>query len=274
MRKERDGAGTAADLRDEIIRLGPWHFDVRVTPEISTSVSLEAPEGMYEEGFGVVPFQSYEQAFKNRLRKLFPSGLEGRSVLDCACNCGAYLFWAKDLGAGRCLGIDARKHWIDQARFLKRHREGANDDLEFEVRDLMELPSLALEPFDITFFTGVLYHLADPIRGLESAANLTTQLLFVDTVTSWGRPDDGFVLHEEPVEPVMSGVHGLAWLPTGPHVLQRILAWAGFEHTYVLRWKTGPKGRPVGRLGMLAARRPELLTLMQDGADTAGTPAV
>ena len=63
---------------------------------------------------------------------------------------------------------------------------------------------------------------------------------------------------EEPTEPLMSGVHGLAWRPTGPHAVQRILAWAGFEHTHVVRWVTGKK-RLGGRLGMVAARRPELL---------------
>ena len=246
------------DLREEIIRLGPWHLDVDVTPEIRTSVSLEAPDGAHDDSFGQVPFQSPEAGFKHKLRALYPEGLAGRAVLDCACNCGAYLFWAKDMGAGRCRGFDAREHWIDQARFLQRHREGPSDDMQFEARDLMELPELGLEPFDITVFTGVLYHLADPIRGLQIAADLTKELLFIDTATTWERPDDGFVLAEEPVEPLMSGVHGLAWRPTGPYVLQRILAWAGFEHTHVVRWVTGKK-KLGGRLGMVAARRPELL---------------
>ncbi len=61
-------------------------------------------------------------------------------MLDCACNCGAYLFWAKDEGAGRCRGFDVRAHWIDQARFLQRHRQGPNEDMRFEVMDLMDLP--------------------------------------------------------------------------------------------------------------------------------------
>jgi hypothetical protein len=45
-----------SDLREEIIRLGPWHLDVQVTPEISTRVFLEAPEGMYSPSFGDVSF--------------------------------------------------------------------------------------------------------------------------------------------------------------------------------------------------------------------------
>jgi tRNA (mo5U34)-methyltransferase len=43
-------------------------------------------------------------------------------VLDCACNCGAFLFWAKELGADECFGFDIRQHWIDQAEFLREHR--------------------------------------------------------------------------------------------------------------------------------------------------------
>lgn len=261
------------DLREEIIRLGPWHLDVQVTPELSTSVSLDAPDEAHDESFGQVPFQAAEGNFKDRLRTLFPGGLDGRSVLDCACNCGAYLFWAKDAGAGRCRGFDAREHWIEQARFLHRHRAGPGDDMQFEARDLMELPNLGLEPCDVTIFTGVLYHLADPVRGLQIAADLTKEVLFVDTATTWGRPDDGFVLAEEPVEPLMSGVHGLAWRPTGPYVIERILAWAGFEHTHTVRWVTGPQ-RLGGRLGMIAARRAEVLApLTRQGARAAGTRA-
>jgi tRNA (mo5U34)-methyltransferase len=249
----------ADDLRNEIIRLGPWHLDVQVTPEISTAVSLEAEETSYDESFGPVSFQSsVEKGWKHKLRTLYPGGLQGRSVLDCACNCGAYLFWAKDRGAGRCRGFDVREHWIEQARFLQRNREGSNEDVQFEVRDLMDLPGLGLEPFDITVFTGVLYHLADPIGGLQIAAGLTKELLFLDTATTGDRSDDGFVLAEEAVEPLMSGVHGLAWRPTGPHVLRRVLAWAGFEHTHLVRWVKAEDGSE-GRLGMLAARQPELL---------------
>jgi tRNA (mo5U34)-methyltransferase len=255
LREER----TDVDLREEIIRLGPWHLNVQVTPELGTSVSLERPPSSYDDSLGRVSFQrTGERAFKQRLRRLYPGGLAGRSVLDCACNCGAYLFWAKDEGAGPCRGFDARQHWIDQARFLQRHRNGPNPDMQFEVRDLMELSDLGLEPFDITIFTGVLYHLADPIRGLQIAADLTNEVLFLDTSTTVDRPDDSLVLTEEPVEPLMSGVHGLAWRPTGPHVLERVLAWLGFEHTHVVQLlsKEGWDGR---RLGMLAARRAELL---------------
>ena len=75
-----------------------------------------------------------------RLGAIFPRGLEGRTVMDCACNCGAYLFWSKEPGAGECFGFDAREHWIAQARFLAEHRTQPSDGMRFEVCDLYDLP--------------------------------------------------------------------------------------------------------------------------------------
>ena len=107
------------ELREEIIRLGPWHHDVQVTPEISTSVFLEAPEGTYSSS---PSFINPLDLLANTMHKVYPEGLERRTFLDCACNAGGYCFAAKELGASDCFGFDARKHWIDQARFLAENR--------------------------------------------------------------------------------------------------------------------------------------------------------
>jgi tRNA (mo5U34)-methyltransferase len=245
------------DLRAEIIRLGPWHLDVQVTPELSTRVSLEAPVDSYDESFGTVPFQSGEEGFKHKLRTLYPGGLEGRSVLDCACNCGAYLFWAKELGAGRCFGSDVREHWIRQARFLLERRPEPKDDIRFEVCDLYDLPKLSLEPFDVTIFTGLFYHLPDPMTGLKIAADLTNELLIFDSATLSDAEDGFLAVEEERREPLMSGVYGLRWLPTGPKVLTRVFQWAGFVEFRVVRWVK--KAKRGGRVGMLASKVPGLL---------------
>jgi tRNA (mo5U34)-methyltransferase len=101
---------TAAELRQEVVRLGPWHIDVEITPEVSTRAFLDAPPGTYPESLGSVAFHDPHDGFLERLGRVFPNGLEGRSVLDSACNCGAYLFFAKEAGAGRCLGFDIREH--------------------------------------------------------------------------------------------------------------------------------------------------------------------
>jgi SAM-dependent methyltransferase len=252
-------SGATDALREEIVRLGPWHFDIEVAPGLTTGVSRGHE---YPAELGPVAMQDTRGQFRHKLRTVYPDGLAGRSVLDSACNCGAYLFWAKELGAGRCFGSDVREHWIRQARFLQEHRGGDTSDMRIEVRDLYDLTKLDLEPFDVTVFTGVFYHLPDPVTGLRIAADLTRELLIFETATRSNHPDGYMAVEQEPVDQVMSGVYGLNWLPTGPQVLARILSWTGFEEVRMVRWvQEAFPGR--GRIGLVAARDPALL---------AGTP--
>jgi tRNA (mo5U34)-methyltransferase len=246
-----------ARLREEIIRLGPWHFDIEVAEGLTTAVSLEAPPGTYPESFGEVSFQDIRGEHRVHLKNLYLGGLEGRTVLDCACNSGGYLFWSRELGAGRCFGFDAREHWIRQARFIQEHRPDT-DDMEFEVMDLYDLPERGLEPFDLTVFKGIFYHLPDPVRGLKIAADLTKEALILDTNSRAGGPDGLLAIQEEGIEALMLGIHGLNWHPTGPGTIIQILEWAGFVDFHVMRWAREYEPG-VGRFGMVASKKEGLL---------------
>ncbi len=89
-------------LKEEIICLGPWHHDVQVTPEISTSVFLEAPEGTYSSS---PSFINPLDLLANTMRKVYPEGLEGRTFLDCACNAGGYSYRSEGVRSERVLRI-------------------------------------------------------------------------------------------------------------------------------------------------------------------------
>jgi tRNA (mo5U34)-methyltransferase len=248
-------------LREEIIRLGPWHYDVQVTPDISTRVYLEAPPGTYpKRTFGAITFLEPRDRFKSELLRLYPHGLEGRTMMDCACNCGGYLFWAREAGAGQCLGFDAREHWIEQAIFLREQRGESADDVQFEVCDLYDVPKLGLEPFDITLYQGIFHHVPDPISGLKIAADLTKELLIIGTATRSGMPDGCLFAYEES-DRLMSGKYGHGWRATGPEVLDRMLRWVGFVETRVIGWlkETPSEGEGWGRLRMAASKSPGLL---------------
>ena len=169
-------------------------------------------------------------------------------MLDCACNCGYFLFWSRELGAGECLGFDAREHWIRQARFLAAQRAQPSDGIRFEVCDLYDLPQLDPGRFDVTFFNGIFYHLPNPITGLKLAADRTDELLVLNTATRAGRPDGAIVADQESPTKLMSGLYGLNWFPTGPLVLTRVLRWLGFAEVRCSAWRSPPT-RATGSAG-------------------------
>jgi tRNA (mo5U34)-methyltransferase len=234
-------------LRSEILRLGPWHHDIEVVPGVRTGEVTRSHA--YPAEFGDVKMLDAEAALTHLTRGLYPAGLESRSVLDCACNAGGWLFGAARLGAGRCFGFDARQHWIEQARFVARQRPSEN--IEFAQAELATLPQMNVGSFDITLFMGIFYHLPDPVAGLKLAADRTRELLFLNTMIT-RKSTDALVLKRESDTDVMSGVDGLAWIPGSERVLREILLSCGFPHTRVAFRQAGEANQD--RIGIFAAR--------------------
>ena len=218
-------------LVEEIKKLAPWHHDIQITEEFSTGLVF-SPERILQPGENDgVSLISPEKRFHRIANGLYPDGMQGIRFLDCACNGGAYCFMARQLGAERSVGFDVRDHWIDQAKFVQQHRQiHPTDRIEFHVADLYDLPTKKLNPFHLTYFSGLFYHLPDPITGLKIAADLTKDIIVLNTscVPKNDNPF-GMTLSMESREAVMSGVHALAWLPNSPEVLCSILAWLGFK---------------------------------------------
>lgn len=235
-------------LREEIRRLGPWNQDVPIAPGIWTGEVVK--DVVYPESFGRVSMIRPQLWVDNLIREVYPGGLNGRTILDCACNAGGYLFSAAENGAGHCFGFDVRDHWIDQARFVAR-QTGARG-IEFTTADLHTLPQMELEPFDITLFMGIFYHLPDPVASLRMVAERTKELLVLNTAYV---PGSGHALrlNLESETMVMSGVHRLAWLPTSERVLREILRWCGFSHIRTT-WRRPPEAGHFHRIELLAAR--------------------
>ena len=212
------------DLLAELRRLGPWHHDIQITADLNTrdwvedrgpgSADATLGRGMLEDCRSGASLElgrcmfSPARTLEQGLLRYFPEGIGDRSVLDCACNAGGYLFAAKDAGAGRCLGFDVRQHWIDQAEFVRTHREAPSDDMRFAVCNLYELSTLDLEPYDVTLFNGIFYHLPDPVGGLRIAADLTREVMVVNTHTKAGCPDGLMHVGPEGVDHPLSASTG------------------------------------------------------------------
>jgi tRNA (mo5U34)-methyltransferase len=238
-------------LRAEVIRLGPWHHDIEIVPGVRTGAISRSQT--YPSSTGPVTIIDPNEAMTHFVRSFYANGLESRSVLDCACNAGGWLFAAADAGAGRCFGFDIREHWIRQAQFVAANRPSEN--VQFMQCELAALPELALGQFDLTLFNGIFYHLPDPVAGLRIAADHTRELLVVNTMIA-KKSTDALVLRPESPTDVMSGIHGLSWIPGSERVLQEILAWCGFPHTRVWFRMAGEDDQD--RIAIVGARDPEV----------------
>lgn len=241
-------------LIQRIRAMRPWHHDIELTPDVSTGKVFSADGTLLPGENDKVSLISPRNRFETRARVLFPDGMQGKRFLDCACNAGAYCFYAREMDCEFAFGFDIRQHWIDQAQFVQRYRQGyPADRIEFRQMDLYDLPKLGLEPFDFTYFSGIFYHLPDPVTGLKVAADLTRDVLLLNTagVAKSDNPLGMTMVHESRTE-VMSGVYRLAWFPNGPEILVEILKWLGFREMKLTKDVINPKGRR--RMEIIASR--------------------
>jgi tRNA (mo5U34)-methyltransferase len=112
--------------------------------------------------------------------------LEGKRVLDVACNCGGLSFSAADSGAECVLGIDIVDQYLDQANFIKRAL-GRGDEVEFRKLDVRRLDEIS-ENFDVVLCFGLLYHLEDPVGTMRKVAAKAGELIVLETRVE---PHDG-----------------------------------------------------------------------------------
>lgn len=119
---------------------------------------------------------------KNLDRMGIPRNLEGLTVLDVGAWDGFYSFEAKRRGAERVLATD-RFAW--EVGGTKQGFELAREALGLEVEDrtldVLDISAEEIGQFDVVFFLGVLYHLRDPMLGLERVAEVTRRLLILET---------------------------------------------------------------------------------------------
>ena len=263
---------SAQRLRQEIVELAPWTMDVEVADGVTTATAREVSEAKARELGMPLDFSSPRHAFVQTLQTIYPTGIEQRSFLDCGCNCGAFCFWAKELGAGRAFGFDVREHWIRQAELIQRYRKLPL--VEFAAIDIFDLPRRPMPRFDITLVKGLVHLLSDPVTGLKIAADLTREVLILNTPVSdflASEPEQGgLFLNLQRTESLLGAAGRVGWLPSGPNVLVQLLKWLGFEHVKVhYQIKPARDAEPSapnslqGRVEVIAARLPGLIDRLQ-----------
>ena len=145
--------------------------------------------------------------------------------------------------------------------------------MRFQVQDLYELPRLGLDRFDVTLFNGIFYHLPEPLAALRVAADLTGDVMIVNTGSRTDLPDGLLAAFEESRTRAISGVYGLAWFPTGPQVLTQMLRYVGFPEVRSVWWEALERQLPGhARLEVVAARSPAALAAFDAAVALPGRP--
>jgi len=152
---------TVDELKDEVQRIRWFH-------------SIDLGNGVVTPGV---------DRSARRLRSIhLPESLAGMSVLDVGTFDGFYAFEAERRGA-KVTATDTavwRNPTIGKAGFdLARRVLGSS--VEDREIDVLELSPETMGTFDLVLFLGVLYHLPDPLRGLERVASVARRQLIMET---------------------------------------------------------------------------------------------
>ncbi len=116
------------------------------------------------------------------------------SVADVGASNGYFSFEARKRGA-RVVAFDFR-HKDNSGFGLAQYINGVND-IEHHQINVLDISRKRFGQFDVVLALGLLYHVADPYRGLANCADLATKQLLVESYCIDNSL--GAVLAEEPV---------------------------------------------------------------------------
>jgi tRNA (mo5U34)-methyltransferase len=130
-------------------------------------------------GHGVytLPDPAYHEGVWARLEPAFPSDFRGAAVLDVGTNAGFFALQAKARNAGRVVGLESVDEYLRQAELCRRIW---NADIQYLPLDAHQASSLR-EQFDVVIFTGILYHLKNPLQVLEDVGRICRDAIVVET---------------------------------------------------------------------------------------------
>ena len=201
------------EVRKEFARYKFWHYAYEFEGGLSFPTRHNNP------GLDTDDAERHLQRFGYFMPYLLAAcsgSLEGKRVLDIACNSG---FWSIQcaLRGAEVVGFDARAELIEQARLLKRIT-GAGG-VEFRVLDFWQMSPEALGGgFDVVLNLGFLYHVPKPVEALERTKRMAGEHILLDTAV---HPSPEYAIHlkwEEPFDIRTAADEGVVALPTKPGV--------------------------------------------------------
>lgn len=104
------------------------------------------------------------------------TNLKGKRVIDLGCGDGAYTFDLLKQKPSYVLGVDASKVAIRLAQKKEKHFKNIN----FLPVDIYDLSSLKIKKFDVAIVRGVLHHLYDAPKAIQTISKIAPTVIVVE----------------------------------------------------------------------------------------------
>lgn len=197
------------EIRDKIIELGPWFHQFEIAPNVRTREIAPTPGPQHLDH----PMDRWKV-----LRDHLPSDMTGMRVLDIGCADGFFAIEMAKRGA-EVLAIDNNAAAVERVEWTCEQLGITNVTARTgRIENLVQN-----ERYDLVFFIAVLYHLVNPLLGLQILARMTDRI-FLETTTIAG--DEPYMYFKPP----QAGVHGVRkWFPTESCV-EEMLDFVGFKN--------------------------------------------
>jgi len=172
----------SSDLLEKTKMLGPWFHQINLNGVKTRDIfKTDSPKSYkFDKNYTDQDFNDNPLWIWSRFKKYVPENLDGKNVLDIACNCGFYSFELSNRGAN-VIGIDNSYQDIVRANFSKKVL--GIENVEFRICDVDEINKEFKSQFDIVLCLGLLYHLKDPERTINNVSKMTNFAIF-ETIAS------------------------------------------------------------------------------------------
>jgi len=204
------GGPSDEEIRAEFAKYPLWHYAYRFEGGLDFAVRHVFQDPLADSPER--PLQRFRH-FMPWLLQATGGTLEGKRVLDVACNSGFWSIQCALLGAKEVVGFDARQELIDQANLIKRIVGVRNVD--YRLLNFWEMTPGALGgTFDVVLTLGILYHLPKPVEALEWTKAMSRDHVLLDTSVFAAKAPLIFLKWEEPYDILSAVAAGVSMVPS------------------------------------------------------------